>query len=82
MVKEQSAVDIKVGDRLPIFGGARVTDVRYAKQGAIGFEIDNPETLKRIDDALKAYAEAVREDQMRPREEPPRRNRYFDSPLD
>ena len=81
MAKEQLA-GVKVGDRLPIFGGARVTNVRYAKQGAIGFEIDNPETLKRIDDALKAYAEAVREDQMRPREEPPRRNRYFDSPLD
>ena len=79
---ERKRSNIKVGDRLPIFGGARVTDVRYAKTGAIGFEIDNPETLKRIDDALKAYAEAVREDQMRPREEPPRRNLYFDSPLD
>ena len=81
MAKEQLA-GVKVGDRLPIFGGARVTNVRYAKQGAIGFEIDNPETLKRIHDALKDYAEAVREDQMRPREEPPRRNWYFDSPLD
>ena len=81
MAKEQLA-GVKVGDRLPIFGGARVTNVRYAKQGAIGFEIDNPETLKRIHDTLKDYAEAVREDQMRPREEPPRRNWYFDSPLD
>ena len=81
MAKEQLA-GVKVGDRLPIFGGARVTNVRYAKQGAIGFEIDNPDTLKRIHDALKDYAEAVREDQMRPREEPPRRNWYFDQPLD
>ena len=68
MVKEQSAVDIKVGDRPPIFGGARVTDVRYAKQGAIGFEIDDPETLQRIEDAIKVYSEAVREDQLRPRD--------------
>jgi len=54
----------------------------YERQGAIGFEIDDPETLARIEKALADYAVAVREDHMRPREEPPRRNCYFDSPLD
>ena len=67
MANERSA-NVKVGDRLPIFGGARVTNVRYAKQGAIGFEIDDPETLQRIEDAIKVYSEAVREDQLRPRD--------------
>ena len=69
MVKEQ-LTGVKVGDRLP--NGARVINVRYVKQGVIGYEYDDPETLQRIKDAIKVYSEAVREDQLRTRDiEPP-----------
>ncbi|KKR86298.1 MAG: hypothetical protein UU34_C0017G0014 [Candidatus Curtissbacteria bacterium GW2011_GWA1_41_11] len=79
-VAKEQLTGVKVGDRLP--NGAKVINVQYVKQGAIGFEIDNPEIIARIEKALADYAAAVRKDQLRPREESPRRNLYFDSPLD
>ena len=65
MAKEQLAADIKVGDRLP--DGAKVINVRYIKQGAIGIEYDDPERIERGRNALADYAEAYRLDQMQPR---------------
>ena len=75
----------KVGDQLPdswLGSGWTVVSTKRASEGAIEIRNDTPEHAERVQKALEDYAAAVREDQMRPREEPPRRNWYFDSPLD
>lgn len=81
--------NLKVGDRLP--DGARVIDTRYAKQGAIGYEYDDPQTIARIDKALATYAAEYRRrkfgpwtlEELRKMEDRQERERQCpDSPLD
>lgn len=66
MPKEQpqSLNNLKVGDRLS--NGARVTDTRHAKQRAIGFEYDDPETIARVDKLVADYAAESRRRQYGP----------------
>lgn len=70
-MKEKSFQNLKVGERVrvsPNLPGYLVVDVSEAKYGAIGICGDLPEHKEAAKRALRGYAEAVRQDAMRPKE--------------
>ena len=76
---KEAIESLKVGDRLT--DGSLVVDTRHLKQGAIGIIRDLPEHQEATRKALKAFAAAVRDNQVRPRFDRPRPE-FFDEPLD